>query len=372
MPDSPQSVPESVPSRDRFRRGFLLLLVIAISAAFLAMIRSFLMALFLAAIFSGLLHPVYRRLLGWVRGRQALASVLTLLVMVLLLAGPVSGFLGIVVAQAIEVGEVVRPWVQEQLDRPDPLQELLPDWVPFLDQLQPYRDQIFSKLGEAAGRTGAFLVSSLSALTRGTVSFFFNFFVMLYAMFFFLIDGRSLLDRILYYTPLSPEDKERMLERFVSVTRATIKGTLVIGILQGGLAGLALALAGVKGWAFWSTVMAVLSIIPGVGSALVWVPAVIYLFIKGQTVVAIAVMVWCGAVVGSVDNFLRPWLVGQDTKLPDLLILLSTLGGIFLFGAIGFIVGPILAALFVTVWGIYGAAFRELLEEQGAASGESA
>ncbi len=350
--------------QDRFRRGFLLLLVIAISAIFFVMIRQFLMALFLAGIFSGLAYPLYAKILKAFKGRATLASVTTLLVLMLLVFGPLSTLAGIVTNQALEVSEVVGPWVQEQLKNPDELQDLLPEWLPFIDRIEPYRTEIISRLGESAGKIGKWLFSSLSAATRGTVAFLFYLIILLYAMFFFLRDGRALLNKILFYTPLSIEDKERMLDRFVSVTRATLKGTLAIGLLQGTLAGIAFAVAGIKGAAFWGTIMAVLSVIPGIGAALVWVPAVAFLLIKGKVAWAIFLAIWCAAIVGSADNILRPRLVGQDTKMPDLLILLSTLGGIFLFGAVGFIIGPIIAALFITVWDIYGAAFHEVLHEQ--------
>jgi predicted PurR-regulated permease PerM len=205
------------------------------------------------------------------------------------------------------------------------------------------------------------LFNSLAAATRGTVSFIFALFVMLYSMFFFLRDGPRILDRILYLMPLSPSSEERMVERFGSVTRATIKGTLIIGIVQGALAGGALALAGIHGVAFWSTVMVVLSIIPGIGTALVWFPAVVYLAVTGKMGAAIAVFLWCAIVVGTADNFLRPMLVGRDTEMSDLLILLSTLGGLVMFGAAGIVVGPIVAALFVTVWDLYATAFGAYL-----------
>lgn len=349
--------------QDRFRRGFLLLLVIAISAIFFMMIRQFLLVLFMAAILSGLSYPLYKRMLGVTKDRAGLASALTLVILLVLVAGPLSTLAGIVTNQALEVSEVVGPWVQEQLKDPSQIETLLPDWIPFIDRLEPYRAEIIERLGESAGKVGKFLFSSLSAATRGTVMFFFYLIVLLYAMFFFLKDGRVLLQKILYYTPLSYEDKERMLERFVSVTRATLKGTIAIGLLQGTLAGIAFAVAGIKGAAFWGTIMAVLSVIPGIGAALVWVPAVAYLLIKGKIAWAIFLAAWCALVVGSADNVLRPRLVGQDTKMPDLLILLSTLGGIFLFGAAGFIIGPIVAALFVTVWDIYGSVFHEVLHE---------
>ena len=152
-----------------------------------------------------------------------------------------------------------------------------------------------------------------------------------------------------------------MLSQLASITRASVKGTLVIGIIQGTLSGIAFWVAGIEGAALWGTIMTILSIIPGIGAALVWVPAVIILFVTGQHLTAILLAVWCAAVVGTVDNFLRPVLVGRDAKMPDLLILIGTLGGLFLFGLIGFIVGPIVCGLFLTVWDIYGATFREIL-----------
>ena len=350
-------------NRARFRAAFLLLLVAAISLLFFAMVRSFLMAVFLAAIFSGLLYGLYKRLARWLGGREALASVATILIFIFALVVPLTGFFGIVTAQALEVTQAVGPWIQQHAAQPDDFDRLI-EGLPFAAQLAPYDELITEKVGEVAQNVGTFVFSRLAAATRGTVVFFFMLFVMLYSMFFFLKDGHSLLGRILYYMPLAPEAESRMVEKFVSVTRATIKGTLVIGVAQGGLAGLAFAVTGVPAPAFWGTVMAVLSILPGIGIALVWVPAAVYLAVIGKMGAAIGLALWCALVAGTVDNLLRPRLVGRDTEMPDLLILLGTLGGLTLFGAVGILIGPIVAALFVTVWEIYGEAFKDLLPER--------
>jgi predicted PurR-regulated permease PerM len=355
-------------SNERYRNIFLIALVLAISIVFFAMIRQFLMTILLAAILSGLTSPLYRRLLARLRGRRALASLLTLLILLLLVVGPLLGFLGVLAAQAIKVSEAATPWIQAQLAEPGRLEQLL-ERVPFAERVAPYREEILTRAGQLVGTVGNFIVSSLSAATRGTVNFLFHFFLLLYTMFFFLTDGRRILDRILYYMPLPHEDEERMVEKFVSVSRATLKGTVIIGVIQGTLAGIALAVAGIQGAVFWGTIMTVLSVIPGVGTALVWVPAVVYLIATGSVASGVLLAVFCGAVVGSVDNFLRPRLVGKDTQMHDLLILFSTLGGLMLFGVVGFIIGPILAALFVTVWDIYGTAFREVLPPVGRESG---
>jgi predicted PurR-regulated permease PerM len=345
---------------ERFRRAFLLLLVASISVAFLATVRSFLMALLLAAILAGLCHPVQRRLLALFGGRCNAASLASVMLLLVLLIIPSMLFMGLVASQAVEMSQRVSPWIAEHVQRGS--QEA--DWLARLElpaALAPYQSQILAKLGELASSVGGFLVETLAAATRGTVQFFFMLFVTLYATFYFLKDGHVVLERILYYSPLGPDDERRLLARFSSVSRATLKGTLVIGALQGGLAGIALAAAGIPGAAFWGTVMALLSIVPGVGAAIVWLPAVIYLITLGKLVAGIGVAIWCALVVGAVDNVLRPLLVGRDTQMSDLLIFVSTLGGLLSFGAVGILIGPLIAALFVTIWEIYGMAFSAYL-----------
>jgi predicted PurR-regulated permease PerM len=205
------------------------------------------------------------------------------------------------------------------------------------------------------------MVNGVAAAGRTTATFFLQLFIMLYALFFFLVDGAQIMERIRYYLPLRDEDEDELIGRFVSVTRATLKGSLMIGGIQGLLTGLAFWAAGIQGAAFWGTVVVVLSVIPGVGAPLVWVPAAIWLFASGQTAGGIGLTLWCAVVVGSIDNVLRPRLVGNDAKMSDLMILLSTLGGIALFGAVGFVLGPIVAAVFVTIWEVYGRAFADVL-----------
>jgi predicted PurR-regulated permease PerM len=336
------------------------LLVVLISALFLAMIKGFLMAVVLAGIFSSLAQPLFRRLCRLFKGRHSAGSMATFVIIVLVIILPLGSLMGIVTAQAIKVGNSITPWVQDKIHNPD--QVVL--WLqgqPFYETIAPYQDDILTKAGEAVGAISGFLINSLSSATAGTVHFFFMLAIMLYTMYFFLIHGGLVIDKVLYYLPLADHDERRLLDKFSSVTRATLKGTAVIGALQGGLAGLAFFVVGIPSALFWGTIMVVLSIIPGIGTGLVWVPAAIILMAGGSWAKGIGLAIFCGLVVGSIDNFLRPRMVGQDTQLPDLLILLGTLGGIGMFGILGFIIGPIVAALFVTVWEIYGTAFSDIL-----------
>ena len=350
-----------------FRTAFVLLMVLVVSGLFLAVAWPFLKPLLLGALLASLCRPLFTWILRLVRGRRALAAILTLLFLFLIVAGPLSAFVGVVVSQAVNVSERAIPWVQQHFGSASTFN--LHDWLvqrfPALAPHVPDQTQIVESLGRAAKAIGAFLVVGAGDLTAGTAGFILDLFVMIYAMFFFFRDGKKMIEKIFYYMPLGHEDEEQLLERFTSVTRATIKGTVVIGIIQGALAGFAFWLAGIDGAAFWGTVMMVLSIVPGIGPALVWLPAVIYLYITGQTLSATLLLVWCAAVVGTIDNVLRPILVGKDAKMPDLLILIGTLGGLFLFGPIGFIVGPIICGLFLTVWEIYGATFKEILPPVG-------
>lgn len=347
----------------RFRTAFVIILVVAVSALFLAVIWPLLQALLLGALLAGLCHPLYRWITRLLRGQRSLGAIVTLVILFIVVAGPLSAFLGVVVQQALAVSNQAIPWVQQHFGAASTFNAH--DWLvqrfPTVADHVPSQAQLVESVGAAAKSMGGFLVTAASRMTATTAGFLLNLFVMLYAMFFFFRDGEKILEKIFYYMPLSNEDEALMLQRFASITRATVKGTLVIGIIQGALAGFAFWVAGIDGAVFWGTIMAILSIIPGIGAALVWVPAVIYLIVTGQILAGLLLFAWCASVVGTIDNILRPILVGKDAKMPDLLILVGTLGGLFLFGPIGFIVGPIVCGLFLTVWEIYGATFKNIL-----------
>jgi predicted PurR-regulated permease PerM len=351
----------------RFRQAFLLLLVAAISVAFVAMIRAFLLTIVLAAIFTALSYPMYRWLFRRFRGRPALAAIATLVVLLTLVIAPLLAVLGAAANEALRVTEIVRPHLERLVERPGELNRRL-RMVPGYHYIEPYRAQIFTKAGELLGSASAFIFGTLSATTRATAVFIFYFVILLYTMYFFLTGGPGLLSGVLAYLPVTDVDKQRMLDKFVSVTRATLKGTVLIGAAQGVLGGVAFWAAGIDGAIFWGTVMTVLSIIPGIGSALIWAPAAIILITTGEVWRGIALAAFCGLVIGSVDNLLRPLLVGRDTQMHELLIFFSTLGGLIMFGVMGFILGPLLAALFVTVWEMFGTEFRSSLAEPGSAA----
>jgi predicted PurR-regulated permease PerM len=350
--------------RELINKSVLLALVLLISALFLDMIRQFLMPMFMAGIFSAIVSPAHRWLTAKIGGRENLASVLVIVGIVVLVLVPLSILIGVVVGQAISVSQSVTPWVQSFINEPTAITAYM-EKFPYYKEILPYRALIIEKAGLVVGNISTFLINSLSEVTMLTVNAVFSSVIMLYVMFYFLTMGEVLLVKILYFLPLHDRDERRLLRRFTSVTKATLKGTLIIGAVQGFICGLAFAFAGIQGPVFWGTVMAVLSIIPAFGTAIVWVPALIILALKGQFVGVAVLAVLCGAVAGNLDNVLRPRLVGKDTEMHDLFVLFGTLGGISMFGILGIILGPIVAALFITIWEIYGKAFEAYLPDVG-------
>lgn len=345
-----------------FRQTFLVMLVAAISITFVVMVRAFLLTILLAAIFTGLSYPLYARLARRLGGRSGPAAIVTILVLVALVVVPLLAVLAAGANEALRVTETIRPQIERIVERPGEFNRRL-RVLPGYHYIEPYRGQIFSKAGELLAGASAFMFAALSATTRATAVAVFHLVILLYTMYFFLTGGPRLLAGVVGYLPLNEADKQRMLDQFVSVTRATLKGTILIGIAQGVLGGLAFFAAGIDGAVFWGTVMTVLSIIPGIGSALVWAPASIILMATGEVWRGVALAAFSGIVIGSVDNLLRPMLVGRDTQMHELMIFFSTLGGLMMFGVMGFIVGPILAALFITVWQMFATMFRSSIAE---------
>src|SRR4029077_8746869 len=223
------------------RTAFVLLLVAAVTALFLAVAWPFLKPLLLGALLAGLFHPLYRWITRVLGGRPSLGAAVTLVVLLVLGLGPISAFLGIVLQQALTMSDQAIPWLNQHLGAATTfnVQEWVVKRFPALAKYMPSQEQLLEQVGTIAKTTGAFLVGFASRMTATTAVFLLDLFVMLYAMFFFFRDGHKILERIFYYTPLSDEDETRMPAQFAPITRATVIGPLVIGIIQAALAGIA-------------------------------------------------------------------------------------------------------------------------------------
>ena len=215
------------------------------------------------------------------------------------------------------------------------------------------------KLVDVLGSSGQALTSRAFTIGQNTLEFVVNLFVMLYLLFFLLRDGRALSAQAARALPLKLQHSRRLLDQFATVVRATVKGNVVMALVQGTLGGLAFWVLGISGPLLWGALMALLSLLPAIGAALVWGPVALYLLSTGSIWSAVGLAVWGVLVIGLVDNVLRPILVGKETQLPDYLVLLATLGGLSVFGLNGFVIGPVIAALFIAAWDIFNQARQE-------------
>ncbi|HSG49814.1 MAG TPA: AI-2E family transporter, partial [Longimicrobiales bacterium] len=208
--------------------GVLLAVVLSITLLFLAMIGDFLLTLILAGIFAGMARPVFLWLTDVLGDRRRIASMFTVVALLLLILGPLGAFLALVVSQAVEVSGQAGPWIQSQAGRWPELTVWLQE-LPMVGQFMPDQAELVQRASELVTRIGSFVINNLGAATSGTLNVVLQLFVMLYAIYFFLLDGPAILGRILYYTPLKQDDERELVEQFVSVTRATIKGSILVG-----------------------------------------------------------------------------------------------------------------------------------------------
>jgi predicted PurR-regulated permease PerM len=347
-------------TQDGINKSVVLVMALGISALFFTMIQQFLMALFLAGLFSALAHPLFLRFEMILKGRRRLASLLTILLIAVVILIPLTFLIGVLIGQALDVSQMITLWFRDLVSDPVRLDAYL-QRIPFYEQLRLNHVQVVQQAGSLATVLSRLLVEWVSSVTLGTANFIFMGFVFLYSMYFLQMDGIKLIEKFLYYLPLKTAEERMMLAKFTSVTRATLKGSLLIGLLQGTLAGIAFAVAGIPNAVFWGAVMALLAAIPNIGAALVWIPAVIILLIQDHWMSGISLALFCGLIVGSLDNVLRPILVGKDTRMHELLIFLSSLGGIVMFGLPGIFIGPVIASLFISLWEMYGIEFANFL-----------
>jgi predicted PurR-regulated permease PerM len=249
--------------------------------------------------------------------------------------------------QRIETGQIN---LQEPMRA---IESALPMAKAYLEHFGIDTQRLTQWLTSGAVTASQLLASQAFNLGQNALHFSVMFALMLYLLFFFLRDGRQLVEAIIHVLPFGDDRERRLFAKFAEVSRATIKGTLVVGIVQGTIGGLLFWALGINSAVFWGVIMAILSIFPAIGSAVVWVPAALIFFVTGNIVKGIVLLAVGACVIGLADNFLRPLLVGRDTRMPDYLVLLSTLGGLTVFGISGLVIGPVIAALFLAVWEMF-------------------
>lgn len=334
-------------------------LVALTTIAFVALLLDFLMPVFWAAVLATIFQPLYRRCVRAVRGRRSIAAVLTILTILVLVVAPLV-LLGLAMSrEAIALHQQVATGAIDLKAPVRFLQRMAPVATDFLARFGVELDRIGQQLSSAAVTVSQYVASRALAIGQDVLRVTALFFLMVYLLFFFLRDGPELVDALVRALPLGDARERRLFAKFAEVARATMKGTLVVGVVQGALGGVLFWLLDIPAPVFWGAVMVVFAVLPAVGTGLVWGPAAIILLALGQIVKGIVLLVAGVLVIGMVDNLLRPILIGRDTKMPDYLVLLATLGGFVVFGVSGFVIGPIIAAFFLAVWDMFAQEYSD-------------
>ena len=341
-----------------FQQKVFLALLGLVTIAFVWILAPYGGAIFWGVVLAILFAPIYRWLLQRTRNKSSLAALLTLLLIIVIVILPLTLISISIVNQAASVVELVRSGDISVGMYFNKIMGALPNWlISLLDRFHlTSLAYLQDKLTEAASQVSQEVATRAINAGLYTVDFLTSLCILLYLLFFLLRDGDKLSKKIRSAVPLSPKYKQRLFQNFTTVIRATVKGNILVAIAQGALGGLIFWFLDVRAPVLWGVLMAFLSLLPAIGAAIVWAPVAIYFLATGD--------VWQGAtlaafgvfVIGLVDNVLRPILVGQDTKMPDYVVLLSTVGGMALFGLNGFVIGPVIAALFIAAWDLFATA----------------
>lgn len=330
-----------------------LLFLFFVSLAFILVLEPFFGTIFWACAIAIIFFPLHKRFLKKFKGRHNLSALLTLLVCILIVILPMI-FLSISV---VNEGADMYERLQSGEINPTKQIEKIRTSVPGLQATFEKFGIDILKVKETGMQfvmnSGKLVAQKAISFGQNTFKLVLNICLMLYLAFFLLRDGAYLVDLLIRALPLGDARERLLFRKFGEVTRATIKGNLVVAVVQGSLGGFIFWVLGIPGAILWGVLMAFASLIPAIGPALIWLPVSIYLAIVGDVTSAIILIAFGIGIIGLVDNILRPILVGRDTKMPDYIVLLSTLGGLALFGINGFVIGPLIAALFIAFWGIF-------------------
>lgn len=339
-------------------------LLIMVTLAFFGLLADFFQPVFWAATLAVVFHPVFIYFHRLVKGHNTFAAFLTLVVICITVLIPLWIMASAIVTEGanlyakvqagnIGIDEVIN-WTQARV----------PIVFELFDSAGLTQEEIKSGISSAVLTASQFIGSWALSIGQNAVRFSAMFLLMLYVLFFFLRDGDILIEYLIYALPLGDVRERALLAKFAEVSRATVKGTLVIGVVQGVMGGVLFWALDIEAAVFWGAIMVIMSLLPVVGASLIWGPAAIGFAVNGDYVGAVILVVVGSLIIGCIDYLLRPLLVGRDTRMPDYLVLLSTLGGLTIFGVSGFVIGPLIAALFLTVWVMFA---KEFNNTEGAA-----
>ena len=341
-------------------KTFLLLLAI-VTVAFVWILLPFYGAVFWGVALAILFTPLYRFLLDKTKRKPTLAAIATVALCLIIVIIPLTMIAGALVQEITVVYSKIRAGQINFGSYFQHMIQTMPRWMVTLLERFGLNDfaGLQERISASAAQASQMVAKQAFSIGQNTFDFVINFGIMLYLLFFLLRDGEKLSSRIKQAVPLNARYKRHLFDKFTTVVKATVKGNIAVAAIQGLLGGLIFWILGIQGPLLWGVLMAFLSLLPAVGAGIVWAPVAIYFLLTGaiwQGLVLIAVGV---GVIGLVDNVLRPILVGKDTKMPDYVVLVSTLGGMAIFGLNGFVIGPIIAALFMATWDLFSSVNEE-------------
>ncbi len=365
-PEASKSVPVLPMSHSSLRisRYTILGLLALVSVGVYPVIKIFIIPVILATTFTTLFYPLYKRLLVLFGGKRPLASITACLILFLCLVIPSYIVMHMVVIEMMRFYHTAEPMLREAVEQgSDSRLFVAVRGFPPLRWLEATDINLVTLFGDTMKNLLALTSKLINKTSAGFFGLFTTVIIMLFTMFYFFMDGEALVRRIKFLSPLRDDYEDLIISRFLLISRATVLGTVIIGITQGTLGALTLLAFGIKSWLLWGVVMVFLSLIPMVGAWMVLIPAGLFQLATGSIWQGIGILVVSMVVISNIDNFIRPRLVGKEAKLHDLIIFFSSLGGIAAFGVMGFIVGPVIAALFISVLDIYSTEFEQQLIE---------
>lgn len=345
-------------------RTFVVLLVI-VTLAFFWVISPYFAAILWGAALAISFMPIHKRIANRMPNHRSLSAIISLLICLVSVVVPIFLLMGALFKEGVSLYKKIDAghWnaaevLSQAIDALPPSLHAGLDYFGISNLLE-----LKEHFSSAALQGSKYLAGQAVFIGQNTFQFLIGLAIMLYLLFFLFRDGTRLAERIHFVIPLDPHHKDLLILKFVTVVRATIKGNVVIAALQGLLGGIMLWILGIENSLLWGVLMAFLSLLPAVGASLVWLPVAIYFLATGAIWSGVILLAFGALVISMIDNILRPVLVGKDTQMPDYMVLISTLGGLAVFGLNGFVVGPLVAALFMSVWDLFPEAIRSIRSE---------
>ncbi len=349
--------------------NFVLLVLFALGGTLLFFIfRPFLTSIFVALILSSMFYPLFKRISKALKDRRRVASLLSCLMVFLIIIIPGVFLISLLTAESLHIYQLLDKKLEDGSVENLVHMEEWSSVEPLVDKVKTFLNlkevDLIEYLSKVLKKISGYIFSLSSSLLKNITTLPINFLLMLFIMYYFFVDGERWLNELIYLSPLPDRYEKRIIKHFRETSSAAIKGTILTACAQGFLGGIGFLVVGLSSPLLWGTVMAFLSLIPLVGTALIWLPASLFLFFTGHWVKGIILVSWGAVVVSGSDNVIKPILIKGETELHPMLIFFSIFGGLKIFGLLGVVIGPTVIAVFLTLLEIYKEEFRDYLDAQ--------